>query len=63
MKIYIVFHTQCIDIQKIYYTIESVWETRAMARAASKFHAKESNISPSQYEIVEREINKLRKKL
>lgn len=42
--------------------IESVWTTKALARAAMLYHSKQTEILKGNYNIIEREINRLVKK-
>jgi hypothetical protein len=37
--------------------IESVWETRELAKSAILYHATDKNVSPNQFVILERELN------
>lgn len=40
--------------------IESVWSTRALAKAAIVFHMKEAGLKATDYKIIQREVNTLK---
>ena len=51
-----------IVVNKSNNTIESIWSTKKLAKAAIHYHSQDCNLPCDSFEIIEREINKAKLK-